>query len=116
MVSQTVDEYIASFPAEVSDRLARIRAIILSEAPEAVESIAYGMPTYSLNGTLLHMAAFSKHLGLYAAWPSTPELQQQCQAYASGKGTLQFPYRQALPESLIREVICDRVRTQRALA
>ena len=116
MVTDSVDAYIAGFPGAIGERLAAIRSIILAAAPDATEVISYGMPTYQLNGTLVHMAAFTNHIGLYAAWPGDPALQQQCARYASGKGTLQFPHRQALPLALIREIVLDRVQTQRTLA
>lgn len=114
MTADTVDAYIAGFPEAIGERLAAIRSIILAEAPDASELISYGMPTYQLNGTLVHVAAFTKHIGLYAAWPTDPGLQQQCAPYASGKGTLQFPHRQELPLGLIQDIIHDRVQTQRS--
>lgn len=114
MTVDTVDAYIAGFPGTTGERLAAIRAMVLAEAPDVTELISYGMPTYRLNGTLLHLAAFTKHIGLYAAWPDDADLQQRCAAYASGKGTLQFPHRKELPLDLIRDVIQDRVRTQRS--
>jgi len=47
-VCRTVNEYIAGFPPEVQDILQTIRAIIKEEAPAAIERIAYGMPTYTM--------------------------------------------------------------------
>ena len=43
------EKYIAQFPENVQDILNRIRLIILEEAPESTEKIAYGMPGFYLN-------------------------------------------------------------------
>ena len=50
----TIDEYIASFPAEIQSILQAVRSTIQRAAPEAVEKIAYDMPTFSLKRDLVH--------------------------------------------------------------
>ncbi len=47
---KTVDDYIASHPPLVAERLTKIRQLIKSLAPDAVEGISYGMPAYKLSG------------------------------------------------------------------
>ena len=58
----TVDEYIAIFPKNVQEILQKLRTLIKKKAPLATETINYGIPTFKLNGNLLHFAAFKKHL------------------------------------------------------
>ena len=75
---QSVDEYITSFPPETQKILSQIRDIIKIEAPNAVESISYGMPAYKLNGKpLIYFAGYEKHIGLYAT--PTGEILLQAQ-------------------------------------
>ena len=63
----TVDEYIKSFSKDIQTLLEQVREIIKTTAPNAVESIAYGMPAYKTNGKpLVYFAAFKKHIGFYA--------------------------------------------------
>ena len=64
---ETIDEYIATFPENVQDILQEIRKVIRESAPEAEEAISYGMPTFKLNGNLVHFAAYEKHIGFYPA-------------------------------------------------
>lgn len=60
-----VDAYIAAFPAEVQARLQAVRQIIAHEAPDAVEVMAYGIPTFDLTGVhLVHFAGYARHIGL----------------------------------------------------
>jgi uncharacterized protein YdhG (YjbR/CyaY superfamily) len=41
-----IDEYLAALPADQGDALQLLRAQIARAAPEAVETISYGMPTF----------------------------------------------------------------------
>ncbi|WP_241999299.1 hypothetical protein [Kribbella sp. VKM Ac-2569] len=45
MAFETVDEYIASFPAEVREVLDEVRRTIHAAVPDAGEKISYQMPT-----------------------------------------------------------------------
>ena len=58
-----VDDYPAGFPPDVKARLEAMRATIRSAAPDATERIAYGIPTFWLNGNLVHFAGFAHHVG-----------------------------------------------------
>ena len=62
---RNIDEYIAAFPPDVRKILQKIRATIRKAAPEAEEKISYRMPTFALNGNLVHFAAFTAHIGFY---------------------------------------------------
>lgn len=65
---EQVNEYIASFPAEIRSILSEIRSLVLkAAAPDVEESISYGMPAYKLNGKpLVYYAVFKNHIGFYA--------------------------------------------------
>ena len=63
----TIDEYIAGFPEEIQLKLREMRRVIHETAPEATEKISYQMPTFYLNGNLVHFAAFKNHIGFYPA-------------------------------------------------
>ena len=61
----TIDEYIADFPKDVQERLQKVRTAIQKAVPRAEEKIAYGIPTFVLNGNLIHFAGYQNHIGLY---------------------------------------------------
>jgi uncharacterized protein YdhG (YjbR/CyaY superfamily) len=62
----TIDAYIAGFPEDVRARLEKVRRVIASAAPGAIEAISYRMPTFKLKGrNLIHFAVFKHHIGLY---------------------------------------------------
>ncbi|MDQ3442457.1 MAG: DUF1801 domain-containing protein [Chloroflexota bacterium] len=105
-----IDEYVASCPAALQDRLETLRQAIRDEAPGAEEAIKYHMPTYMYHGNLVYFAAWKKHISLY---PITSEMEAtiaELDLYAtSGKGTIQFPHDQPLPLDVIRKIVKMRV-------
>jgi uncharacterized protein YdhG (YjbR/CyaY superfamily) len=106
---QTVEEYIGDFPAEVHGILVKIRAIVKENAPDAVESISYGMPAYKANGKpLVYFAAFKKHIGLYATPSGHGEFAGELSRYKQGKGSVQFPLSEPIPYELIGRMVAFR--------
>lgn len=105
-LNQEVSSYIASFPKEVQTILLSLRKLVLDTAPEAIESFAYMMPAYKLNGKpLVYFAAFPKHIGVYATPSSHSAFAQQLKKYKTGKGSVQFPLSEPLPLDLIGAMI-----------
>ncbi len=95
---ETVASYFAKFPEASQKRMQQIRALILEKAPEAQESISYGMPAYKTNGKpLIYYAAFKNHIGLYATPSGHTHFADALSQYKQGKGSVQFPNEQPLP-------------------
>ena len=106
----SIDEYIAAFPAPVQARLRKMRATIRRAAPGAEEAIAYGVPTYRLNGNLVHFAAFAKHVGFYPAPSAIAAFRKELAKYRSARGSVQFPHDRLLPLSLVAKIVRFRVK------
>ena len=86
-----VDEYINSRPAAIRSILLKVREIIRQTAPNAEESISYGMPAYKLNGKpLVYFAAQKKHLGFYATPSGHEVFAEQLSAYKQEKVRFNF--------------------------
>lgn len=102
---ETVDIYIQGFQPEVQERLNEIRSLIKQLAPNAKESISYGMPAYSLNGPLVYFAGYKSHVGLYATPVTHEAFKEELKKYKTGKGSVQFPLNEPLPVSLITRMI-----------
>jgi uncharacterized protein YdhG (YjbR/CyaY superfamily) len=106
----TMDGYIAGFPPDVQEILQKIRATIRAAAPEAQEAIRYRMPTFILNGNLVHFAAFKKHIGFYPVPTGIEKFKAELSAYAGGKGSVQFPLDKPIPYDLIGRIVRFRVQ------
>jgi uncharacterized protein YdhG (YjbR/CyaY superfamily) len=110
---QTIDEYIGMFPADVQKRLERIRQLVRKLAPDALEKISYRMPTFYLNGNLVHFAAFKHHIGLYPLPNGIKAFQKDLAKYKTAKGSVQFPLDQELPLDLIERIVRFRIEKNR---
>ena len=106
---QSMDEYIATFPEDVQKILQEIRATIKVSAPEAEEKISYQMPTFFLQGNLIHFAAFKNHIGLYPAPRGIEAFKDELSVYKGAKGSVQFPLEQPMPLELISRIVKFRV-------
>lgn len=111
-----IDKYIANFPNEVQEILEKIRATIREAAPDAEETISYQMPTFRLNGNLVHFAAYKKHIGFYPAPSGIEKFKKELAAYQSAKGSVQFPLDRPIPYELIGKIVTFRARENLARA
>jgi len=113
MISKTpnnVDEYILDFPEDIQSLLNLVRSTIQQAAPEAEESIGFGMPAYKIHGKpLVYFAAFKNHIGFYATPTGHAEFAKELSKYKQGKGSVQFPIDQPMPLKLIGQVVEFRV-------
>jgi len=111
---KNIDDYIAGFPVEVQEILEKIRSTIRKAAPDAKETINYGIPTFTLNGNLISFAAYKNHIGVYPAPRDVPEFKNELAAYKGNKSTLQLPLDKPIPVDLINRIVKYQVlRTQK---
>ncbi len=105
----SIDVYIATFPEETQKILEKLRATIKAAAPDAEEKISYQMPTFALNGNLVHFAAFKNHIGLYPTPSGTEAFKRELSIYQGTKGSIKFPIDKPLPLKLISKIVKFRV-------
>jgi uncharacterized protein YdhG (YjbR/CyaY superfamily) len=103
--AETIDQYIASFPRDIQKLLKQMRTTIRKAAPKAEEAIKYAIPTFVLNGNLVHFAAFKNHIGFYPAPSGIEEFKKELSAYEGSKGAVKFPLDKQLPLKLITGIV-----------
>ena len=111
-----IDEYIATFPAEVRTVLEKVRQTIRAAAPDAKETISYKMPAFRRHGILIYFAAWTKHIGLYPPISGDKTLERAVARYAGPKSNLQFPLNEPIPYHLIERIVKLRVKQDSAKA
>jgi uncharacterized protein YdhG (YjbR/CyaY superfamily) len=99
-----IDDYIADFPEDVQKKLNQIRSAIRKAIPKAEEAIKYGIPTYVLNGNVVHFGGFKNHIGFYPAPGGIEAFRKELSVYEGSKGTIKFPLDQPLPTALIARI------------
>ncbi|MFL7868404.1 MAG: iron chaperone [Anaerolineales bacterium] len=105
----SIDEYIATFPAEIQKILGELRETIKAAAPEAEEKISYQMPTFALKGNLVHFAAYKNHIGFYPTPSGIEAFKDELSVYEGAKGSIRFPIEKPLPLELINKIVKFRV-------
>ena len=102
----SIDDYISTFPGEIQAVLERVRQAIHHAAPEAVETMSYGMPTFDLGGKhLVFFAGWKRHLSLYPLPAGDEAFQQELAHYTRAKGSIQFPFAQPIPYDFMERIV-----------
>ena len=106
---QDMDDYISRFPKNVQEILEKIRTTIKNAAPEAEETINYQIPTFKLEGNLVHIAAYKKHIGFYPTPSGIEKFKKELSVYEGAKGSVKFPLERPIPFDLISKIVRFRV-------
>jgi len=101
---KTIDEYIQTFPEEVQIILEKMRQTIRKAAPEAEEAISYQIPTFKLNGNLVHFAAFKNHVSFFPTARGVEAFKKELSRFKGSRGTVQFPLGRPVPYDLVRKI------------
>ena len=113
-----VDAYIENAPKEVQSKLRETRAAIRDAAPDAVESISYGMPFYSFKGEsgfqarLCYFGLLNKNnrIAFYTRPMYLEEYRNEVKTYQTTKSALQFPLDGPIPVQLIKKLVKNGMR------
>ena len=105
----TIDDYISKFSEEVIRRLQKIREVINEAAPNSVEAISYGIPTFKQGTNLVHFAGYKKHVGFYPNPSGVEAFREELSEYEVSKGTVKFHHDKPVPYDLIKRIVEFRV-------
>jgi uncharacterized protein YdhG (YjbR/CyaY superfamily) len=108
--SKEIDNYISGFPKDVQLILEKVRKTIREAAPTAHEIMNYGIPTFTLEGNLVHFAGFKSHIGFYPTPSGIEKFKKELSAYEGAKGSVKFPLDQPIPYELIGRITVFRVK------
>ena len=111
----TIEEYINSIKKEHREKFQKILKTIEETVPEATLKISYQMPTFYLNGNLIHFAVAKKHIGIYPAPSGVSRFENDLKGYKYSKGAIQFPLDKPLPTELIKAIVKFRVKENIAI-
>jgi uncharacterized protein YdhG (YjbR/CyaY superfamily) len=111
----SVDDYLAKLSAEQRAALESLRGQIRAVAPEAVEAISYGLPTFKLNGNLVHFGAAAKHCAFYPG-AVIDAFAERLKGFETAKGTIRFQPDAPLPPDLVEDIVRHRIVQNAALA
>lgn len=111
---KSVSDYLAAQPPPSRARLRILRKAIREAAPQAEETISYGIPAYKLNGMLVWFAGFKQHVGFYPKTSAMARFKKELAKYKTSKGAIQFPLEKPVPVGLVKKIVRFRVQENRA--
>jgi len=102
-----VEEYLAALPEEQRAALEGLRATIRAAAPDATETISYGMPAFKDQGrSLVAYAAFKHHCSFFPMSGSVMKtFEDALKTYGTSKGTIRFTVDRPLPDALVKKLV-----------
>ena len=106
---ETIDAYISRYDEDVQAILQEFRRVLKEQAPDATEKISYQMPTFYLNGNLVHFALQKNHIGFYPSPSGVAAFKEELTEYKTSKGAIQFPLTKPIPYELVRRIVRFRV-------
>lgn len=99
-----VADYLDAAPEPARSRLRALAAIIREEAPEAIERLAYGLATWHQGENLIHLGAFTHHVGVYPGPAAIVAFAEELAGFPTSKGAIQVPHDGPLPTELVRRL------------
>lgn len=112
--ARTVDEYIDSQPQRVQRLLKSMRSTVRKAAPDAAETISYGIPAMRGKKVLVWYGAHANHIGFYPGASGIATFKGDLARFKFAKGSVQFPFEKPLPLALVARIVKFRVREQSA--
>ena len=111
-----VDEYIASAPKGAQTKLRELRTAIRAAAPNAEESLSYGMPFYSYRGEvgvgarLCYFGLKTDGIGFYLRPKDFSNHLDKVAKFQRTKSALRFELAESIPVTLVRALVKDAVK------
>lgn len=111
----SIDAYLAALPPAQRAALETLRGQIRALAPEAEEAISYGLPTFKLNGNLVHFGAAARHCAFYPG-AVIGAFAERLRGFETAKGTIRFQPDSPLPSDLVADIVRHRIAQNQAIA
>ncbi len=109
-IPKTIDEYLEPLSSDKRAALQKLRKMILSAAPKAIECISYQIPAFRLNGRMLvAFGAAANHCSFYPGAFPVEAFKKELKGYSTSKGTIRFQPEKTLPVSLVRTLVKARI-------
>jgi uncharacterized protein YdhG (YjbR/CyaY superfamily) len=112
--SAEIDAFLAAYPEDVRAALQRLRRTIAGAAPEAVESINYGVPAFKYKGRPFVSFAAGKtgksRCSFYVQSPTVMDAHRdELASYETSKGTVHFAPDAPPPDALVTRLVRARM-------
>lgn len=104
MPTKSITAYIAAAPKQGQPHLRLLHEILGDVAPQAQQTIKWGMPFFVEPRFLFSFSACKAHLNFAPSAATLERFGKELQGHRTTKNYLQVRYDEALPEALIRKL------------
>jgi uncharacterized protein YdhG (YjbR/CyaY superfamily) len=113
-----IEAFLARLPDDQRAALEDLRRVIAAAAPDAVESLNYGVPAFKYRGRpLVSYGAGKSHCSFYVQSPPVIEAHRADLAgYDTTKGTIHFQPDKPIPVELVTTLVLERIAETDAAA
>jgi uncharacterized protein YdhG (YjbR/CyaY superfamily) len=103
----TIDEYFENAQPVEKAEYDRLSKLVREVAPDAEETISYGMPTYKVGkNPLVYFGIFKDHMSIFpASGEVLSELGDELAGFKTAKGTLSFTADKPIPDDVLRDML-----------
>lgn len=110
MNTPSVAAYLQTLTPEQRKVINHLRSIVQTTAPNAIESISYGLPAYKFNNKpLIYFGAFKSHYSIFPTSSPIATLKDELKDFATAKGTIQFTSEHPISDHLVKKIIKARL-------
>jgi uncharacterized protein YdhG (YjbR/CyaY superfamily) len=103
---ETVADYLEAVPPERRKALEALRSLVFQVAPDATETLRYGLPAYDVGGEALCQFASQKHyVSLYLDPRIVDRYRGELEGLSLGKGCVRFRKLDRLPLETIERML-----------
>lgn len=107
----TIDEYLQGTTPAQQAEYRRIQTIVKQLAPDAEESVSYGIPTFKYHKRpLVYFGAFADHMSIYPASDNMIEAIPELAAFRTSTGTLQYTEAKPISDELVKAFVNFRLQ------
>jgi uncharacterized protein YdhG (YjbR/CyaY superfamily) len=106
----TIPEYIEAAPPAGHAHLRRLYEILKGVAPHAEEAIKWNTPFFIEPRFLFAFSAFKAHLSFTLTDSDHMHFRKELESHQITKCLLKIPYKEPLPEDLIRKIAERRLK------
>jgi uncharacterized protein YdhG (YjbR/CyaY superfamily) len=101
-----IDAYLAALPTDQRTALQSLRETIAVAAPEAVETVSYGLPAFRYRGkVLVWYHAAKTHCSFFPRAAVIDAHRAELAGYGLSKGTIRFTPDHPLPKDLVATLV-----------
>jgi uncharacterized protein YdhG (YjbR/CyaY superfamily) len=110
IANEDVRYYFDSLEPEWRSRLFKLVVLLHQAMPSANLVMKYGMPTFFDQKSILHVAAWKHHCGVYPQAEAIQVFAHQLTDFSCSKGAIRLPHSTPFPEKVLLDIVAYRVK------